>query len=153
DVLLDAAEAGALAENVRAFRASGLPGELECRAEVGLGDEGRVDLRFDGLDLTLFVQIKLYAGYGHEQVRRYLRAVRRLPPGPRSALSAVTRAVPTYGESQLDDDERWLGSVRWAPLLSRLRHLPVADAQLADQWRLLLDVLDKQGDLGMTRAD
>jgi hypothetical protein len=153
DILLAAAATGALAENVRAFRAEGLPDTLDCRAEASLGEEGRVDLRFDGRDLTLFVEVKLYSGYGHEQVRRYLHAVRRLPRGTRSALIAVTRAVPTYGEPQLDEDERWLGSVRWAHLLGRLQELPIADAQLAAQWRQLLDVLDKQGDLGMTRAD
>lgn len=153
ELLLDVAEAGALAKNVLAFRGGGLPGELDCRAEESLGEEGRVDLRFDGSDLTLFVENKLYSGYGPEQVERYLRAVRRVPRAGRSALLAVTRAVPTYGEPQLDEDERWLGSVRWAHLTDGLRELPIADAQLAAQWRLLLDVLEKQGDLGMTRAD
>jgi uncharacterized protein YjiS (DUF1127 family) len=43
--------------------------------------------------------------------------------------------------------------VRWAHLLPGLRALPIADVQLAAQWQLLLDILDKQGDLGMTRAD
>jgi len=51
------------------------------------------------------------------------------------------------------DDEGWLGSIRWARLLPRLRTLPIADAGVAKQWRLLLDVLDEQGDLGMTRID
>lgn len=152
-LVLDAAADGTLADNVRAFRAGGLPDELDCRAEESLGEEGRVDLRFDGGDLTLFMENKLYSGYGHEQVQRYLRSVRRLPRGTRSALVAVTRAVPTYGEPKLDEDERWLGSVRWAHLLSGMRSLPIADTQLASQWQLLLDVLDKQGDLGMTRAD
>jgi hypothetical protein len=153
ELVLDAAEAGSLGASVRAFRADGPPQELDCRAEESLGEEGRVDLRFDGPGITLFVENKLYSGYGHEQVVRYLRAVRRLPRGTHSALVAVTRAVPTYGEPALDEDERWLGSVRWAHLLPGLRALPIADAQLAAQWRLLLDVLDKQGDLGMTRAD
>ena len=45
------------------------------------------------------------------------------------------------------------GSVRWARLLPGLRELPVADEQLGEQWRLLLDILDRQGDLGMTRAN
>jgi hypothetical protein len=38
-------------------------------------------------------------------------------------------------------------------LLPQLHKLPIADRQLAAQWRLFLDVLDEQGDLGMTRAD
>jgi hypothetical protein len=153
ELVLDAAENRALAANVRTFRAEGLPGELDCRAEESLGEEGRVDLRFDAPNLTLFVENKLYSGYGHDQVQRYLRAVRRLPRGTNSALVAVTRAVPTYGEPRLDEDQRWLGSVRWAHLVSGLQELPIADTQLAVQWRLLVDVLDKQGDLGMTRAD
>jgi hypothetical protein len=141
------------AANVRSFRAGGIPAELECRAEQSLGEDGRIDLRFDGPELTLLVENKLYSGYGHEQVRRYLRAVRRLPSGTRSALIAVTRAVPTCGEPALDEDDRWLGSVRWAQLLPQLHKLPIADRQLAAQWRLFFDVLDEQGDLGMTRAD
>ncbi len=152
-LVLDAAERSELGANVRAFRAAGLPAELNCRAEESLGEEGRIDLRFDAAGLTLLIENKLYSGYGHDQVQRYLRAVRRLPRGTRSALVAVTRVVPTFGEPQLDRDERWLGSVRWAGLLGGLRELPIADTQLAAQWRLLLDVLDKQGDLGMTRAD
>jgi uncharacterized protein YjiS (DUF1127 family) len=152
-LVLDAADVGAAGDNVRGFRANGLPDELDCRPEESLGEEGRVDLRFDGPELTLFVENKLYSDYGHEQVQRYLRAVRRLPRGTRSALVAVTRAVPAYGEPTLDEDERWLGSVRWAHLLPGLRKLPIADARLSAQWQLLLDVLDKQGDLGMTRAD
>lgn len=153
ELVLDAAEAGDLGANVRAFRKGGMPDALDCRAEESLGEEGRIDLRFDGQELTLFVENKLYSGYGHDQVSRYLRAVRRLPRGTRSALVAVTRTVPTYGEPKLDADKRWLGSVRWAPLLPALRELPIADMQLAAHWSLLLDILDKQGDLGMTRAD
>jgi hypothetical protein len=153
EVPLDGAEDGMHAANVRSFRAGGIPAELECRAEQSLGEDGRIDLRFDGPELTLLVENKLYSGYGHEQVRRYLRAVRRLPSGTRSALIAVTRAVPTCGEPALDEDDRWLGSVRWAQLLPQLHKLPIADRQLAAQWRLFFDVLDEQGDLGMTRAD
>src|SRR4051812_16953133 len=91
-VVLDAAEAGALADNVRAFRGGAVPDALDCRAEESLGEEGRVDLRFDGPGLTLLVENKLYSGYGHDQVLRYLRAIRRLPRGTSSALVAVTRA-------------------------------------------------------------
>jgi hypothetical protein len=38
-------------------------------------------------------------------------------------------------------------------MLPRLRALPVANAAVAAQWHLLLDVLEGQGDLGMTRLD
>jgi hypothetical protein len=114
---------------------------------------GRVDLRFDSEDFTLFVESKLHSGYGDEQVDRYLRALRRLPPENRAALIAVTRTVPTYGEPELEADPRWLGSVRWARMVKGLRKLPFADSQLGSQWRLLVDTLHEQGDLGMTQVD
>ena len=118
---------------------------------------GRVDLSFDsteeGDEYTLLVENKLYSGFGPEQLSRYragLRVVRG--GGGRGAIIAVTRDVPTQGELQAIDPE-WLGSVRWARLLPRLRKLPVSDDAVGVQWQLLLDVLDEQGDLGMTTID
>ena len=151
-LLLGVAADGSRGENARAFAAHGLPDELDCRAEESLGEEGRVDLRFDADGWTLFVENKLYSGYGHDQVGRYVRALGRLR-SERSALLAVTRTVPTYGEVGLDKNSSWLGSVRWAHLLPQLRELDIADLLLRDQWRLFVDILDQQGDLGMTRAD
>jgi hypothetical protein len=115
-----------------------------------------VDLIFETADpdpFVLVVENKLYSGYGKAQLSRYqagLRVVRG--HGGRGGLLAMTRDVPTAGELRADD-EGWLGSIRWARLLPRLRTLPIADAGVAKQWRLLLDVLDEQGDLGMTRID
>jgi hypothetical protein len=158
ELLLDTAAKGSQPENVRRLSDSGVPQELGCRAEAHLRDTGdaslgRVDLRFDGVDdFTLFVENKLYSGYGHEQVNRYLAALDGLPPERRSGLVSVTRNVPTYGEPRLEADNRWLGSVRWAHLRDRLAGLPIGDVQLRAQWRLFVDVLDQQGDLGMTRA-
>jgi hypothetical protein len=143
---------------VRRLTREPVPPLIGCRAEQHLRDTGdvslgRVDLRFDGAGFTLFVENKLYSGYGEEQVTRYLRALKRLPPEGRTALVAITRSVPTYGEPSLDADPRWLGSVRWAKMLDRLRRLPIDDRRLQMQWRLFLDVLHQQGDLGMTTAD
>jgi hypothetical protein len=144
---------------VSRFVDAGVPETLECRAEEHLRDTadtslGRVDLRFDGPGgFTLFVENKLYSGYGEEQVNRYLRALKRLPPEGRSALIAVTRTVPTYGEPRLDIDNRWLGSVRWARMAEPLRALLIDDPSLRSQWRLFIDILIQQGDLGMTAVD
>jgi hypothetical protein len=157
-LVVDTAERDGAKDNARRFSDRGIPPDISCRAEEHLRDTddiglGRVDLRFDGTLFTLFVENKLYSGYGDEQVSRYLRALKRLPPEGRSALVAITRTVPTYGEPALDSDPRWLGSLRWARMLDGLRDLSVGDSRLREQWPLFLDVLDQQGDLGMTTAD
>ena len=158
ELLLDTAEADANGRAVKRLRERPVAKEFGCRAEEHLRDTaditlGRVDLRFDGGDVTLFVENKLYSGYGDAQVHRYLEALNKLPEDRRSALVAITRQVPTYGEPTLEADERWLGSVRWARMLKGLRRLPVGDTALNEQWQSFLDILDQQGDLGMTGAD
>lgn len=158
ELLLEVAANGPHGVNVRRLTDKGIPVNIGCRAEQHLRDTGdsslgRVDLRFDGGDdFTLFVENKLYAGYGDDQVNRYLAALDRLPEERRSGLIAVTRNVPTYGEPRLEESQRWLGSVRWAHLRDGLRTLPIADPELCQQWQLFIDVLDQQGDLGMTSA-
>jgi hypothetical protein len=69
----------------------------------------------------------------------------------RSALIAVTRDVPGYGEPAAAV-EGWLGSVRWASLLPKLQQLPLP-APIDEHWRLLLDLMHKEGDLGMTEPN
>lgn len=145
-----------------AFAAMGeLPSHLVCTTERTLYDEhggtlGRADLIFEdaaGDPFALVVENKLYATYGERQLERYQAALRLVRGhGGRGGLLSVTRDVPTTGELQSGADE-WLGSVRWAKLLPRLRKLPIHDDGVAAQWRLLLDVLDEQGDLGMTTID
>src|SRR5262245_43187530 len=128
---------------------SSLPPALECRAEQAL-DEGRADLSFT--DATgrwhAIVEIKIYAGYGHDQVGRYLRSLRS---GEHGVVVAVTRDVPTRGESVVDT--RWAGSVQWGTLLPGLRRLRPIDPDLAAQWPLFLDVLEAEGDMGFTKAN
>ena len=153
------ADCGSAAQVVRLGR---VPFELECSWEAAVGRSteplGRVDLIFEGRsgnrDFTLFVENKLDSGYGKAQLDRYLSALRILPPG-RSALVAVTKWVPVHGELVLDKRKHpdWLGSVRWARLLPGLRKLPLKDSSVRRQWVQLLDVLDQQGDLGMTTVD
>jgi len=129
---------------------SGLPAEeLECRAEQLL-DEGRADLSFTDAAgrWHVIVEIKVYAGYGPDQVDRYLRS---LPPVKHGVVVAVTRDVPTYGESTTD--KRWAGSVQWSTLLPGLRQLRPVDPDLAAQWPLFLDVLEAGGDMGFTKAN
>jgi hypothetical protein len=150
-VMLDAARAG---HPEKVARLEPVPAELECHAEIGLGEGlGRLDLRFDGEpDFTLFVENKLFSGYGEEQVHRYLRALELLPEGrSRTALIAVTRDIPGYGEPPAATSG-WLGSIRWATLLPRLRELPLPEP-LDDHWRLLLDLMYEEGDLGMTEPN
>ena len=136
------------------------PPELTCQAEHSVYDEydrglGRVDLRFDGgSDFTLFVENKLHSGFGPDQLNRYQAALGNLPEERgRAGLVAVTCDVPSHGELDAGA-ERWLGAVRWARLYDEgLADLPIADPDVRLQWRLLLDILHDQGDLGLTAVD
>ena len=136
------------------------PAEITCQAEHSVYDEydyglGRVDLRFDGdTDFTLFIENKLHSGFGFEQLQRYQAALRVLPDErARSGLIAITSDVPSYGELDAGA-EGWLGAVRWARLYDEgLRDLVITDSDVRTQWRLLIDVLHDQGDLGLTAAD
>ena len=150
-VLLDAARAR---HPEKVDRLEPVPDALSCRAEVGLGEDlGRLDLRFDDeSNFTIFVENKLYSGYGDDQVDRYLAALECLPSERnRSALIAVTRDVPGYGEPPVDR-EGWLGSVRWATVIPELRNLPLP-APLDEHWRVLLNVMYEEGDLGVTEPN
>jgi len=137
-----------------------VPAELDCRAEASLravagGSHGRVDLRFDSpdRDFTLFVENKLHSGYGHEQLRRYSDALGDLPTEDRrTGLLSITRNVAGPGEPSAEK-KRWLGSLRWKAILGALRELPVANLELRRQWQCFLDVVDEQGDFGMTTLD
>lgn len=111
---------------------------------------GRVDLRFRGRQWDVIIELKIHAGYGPGQLERYLGA---LTDAPHAYLAAITRDVPTYGEREAEGDVRWRGSVRWKSLRPSLRDLSPADADLASQWRLFLDVLETEGTMGFIRPD
>jgi hypothetical protein len=133
-----------------------VPVELKCVAEHALYDRedrtlGRVDLRFDSQDFTLLIENKLHSHFGDEQLRRYEAALALLPAG-RAGLVAITRNVPSRSELEVFG-RGWLGAVRWTHLVDGMRHLPIADTAVAAQWPLLLDVLEAQGDLGVTSVD
>lgn len=125
-----------------------LPEEVECRHEESF-EEGRIDLRFTAEQLDVIVEIKIHAGYGPDQLCRYLRALR---PVRLAGLVAITRDVPRYGESHLNDD-RWRGSVRWRDLRAELRLLPFQNDSLRVQWLAFLDLLESEGSMGFTRPD
>jgi hypothetical protein len=129
---------------------SGLPPELQCDAEQAIA-EGRADLSFHDAARRwqIVVELKIYAGYGHEQIVRYLRS---LPDSSRAALVAVTRDVPTYGDYE-GEDPRWAGSVQWGRVLPGLRGLVPTDDDLRAQWPLFLDVLEEEGSMGFTKAN
>jgi hypothetical protein len=136
------------APRARGIDPSALPAELECRAEQALA-EGIVDISFTDAEgrWHAIVELKIYARYGSDQVGRYLRSLRSATHG---VVVAVTRDVPTYGESV--DDTRWAGSVQWSTLLPGLRQLSPEDRDLAAQWPLSLDVLEEGRDMGFTKA-
>jgi hypothetical protein len=128
---------------------SDLPVELRCSAEERVA-EGRADLTLYDPERRwhAIVEIKLYAGYGTDQIHRYLRSFH--PTAKWRALVAITRNVPYHGEDA--DDPCWAGSVRWARLLPALRMLRPSNDALAAQWPLFLDVLEEEGSMGFTNA-
>ena len=128
-----------------------LPDRLECLSEQSLA-EGRADLSFVSADRCwhVIVELKIHAGYGHEQLERYLNSFHL--DASRMVLAAVTRDVPTYGDLEVDD-KRWAGSVQWVRLLPELHNFRPANGELARQWPLLLEVLDEEGSMGFTQAD
>ncbi len=129
-------------------RADDLPAQMTCRTEE-LVDEGRVDLRFSAPTWDVIVEVKIHAGYGRDQIGRYLRALR---PEPNRYLIAITRDVP-WGEPPSNESEGWLGAIRWRRLLPGLRAIAPADVSLREQWPLFLDVLEQEGSMGFTRPD
>lgn len=125
-----------------------LPPELSCHAEKRL-EHGRADLVFTGEGAWhVNVELKIHAGYGSDQISRYLDSA---PDGERSLVVAITRTVPSHGDRH--DDRRWLGSMRWAALLPELRALEPRNDALRQQWPLFLDVLESEGSMGFTKAD
>jgi len=124
----------------------GVPDQLACRHEERFED-GRIDLRFNGDEIDVIVEIKIHAGYGRDQLERYLRA---LKPVRIARLVAITRDVPGYGESHISDPN-WVGSVRWRDLRQELRVLPFENGSLRVQWLAFLDLLESEGSMGFTR--
>lgn len=127
-----------------------LPDEFECRSEVQIA-EGRVDLEFKSLESgwRVLVELKIDAGYGFEQIERYIRC---LDPGDeRQVLLSITRDSPKYGDPPLDGRPNWTGSLAWAAILDDLRELP-ANRLVGDHWRLLLDILEDEGSMGVTKV-
>ena len=136
-----------------------VPDELICGAESHLFDAkyqdlGYVDLRFESpdADFTLFVELKLHAGYGDRQLERYIDALEALPSG-NSGLLAVTSHLPRYGEDEVIDNPKWLGSVRWSEVYDALTRLKHDDKVTAPLWPALLKIIREQGDFGLMNID
>ena len=129
-----------------------LPSQLRCTRELGI-EGGRVDLSFtdEAGNWHLLVEVKLHSGYGPRQLERYLEALRS--EACHRVLLAVTRSVPRRGEFAAGANPNWGGSIRWSKLLPGLRELRPRPALLADQWSLLLDVLEEEGAMGFTQPD
>lgn len=128
-----------------------LPARLRCSTEDKIA-EGRADLTFADEEHRWHVifELKIDAGYGDDQIGRYLRSSR--PSADRFVLASITRNVPTHGDDEVDD-ARWAGSARWAKLLPELKALRPRNPMLAEQWPLFLEVLEKEGSMGFTHAD
>jgi hypothetical protein len=126
---------------------SDLPSQLVCTPEEVTRD-GRLDLRFRQAEWDVIVELKIDAGFGFEQLDRYLNS---LSASRHAHLVAVTRDLPRYGEPT--SDPRWLWSLQWRALLPALRKLPIESSTLATQWEALLDVLVEEGSMGFTKPE
>src|SRR3954451_16615398 len=67
-----------------------LPERLGCRGEVDTA-QGRVDLEFVDAsgEWLILVELKIDAGYGHNQIERYLQTLD--VANPKHVLAAITR--------------------------------------------------------------
>ena len=120
---------------------------VECNIERMLyadGDvKGRIELVLGHERLRLFIEVKLYSDYRQNQLFDYLEAIE---PHRGECLISVTRNVSRFREPP-DDAPGWLGSVRWARLGPDLRNLP-SPGPIREQWNLLLELLEEDGELG-----
>jgi hypothetical protein len=128
-----------------------LPQTFACRGEVVLV-RGTVDLEFSdvGSGWRVLVELKIGAGYGNDQINRYLCSLDA--SDERQVLVSITRDVPRYGDPPIDGLRNWAGSVAWGSLFDGLRMLRPSNEKLAVQWPLLLDVLEDEGSMGVTRV-
>lgn len=128
-----------------------LPDTFDCRPEVQI-QEGRIDLEFTNLKTgwRVLVELKIDAGYGFEQIERYLRCLD--PLDDRQVLVSITRDIPKYGDPSLEGRSNWAGSLSWSSVLEDLRALPAHPA-LTVQWNLLFDILQDEGSMGVTRVE
>lgn len=141
----------AFADAEKLDRLGPIPVELECRAEVSYGHHGRIDLEFSGPaeSFLVLVELKLFAGYGDDQLLRYVRAAKEAP-FERSAVLAVTRNVPSFGENEVDSEPEWLGSVRWGKAFDAMAELEsAAEPQFSEAWRAFLRACKSKGDFGV----
>ena len=136
-----------------------VPDLLTCTPESPLVDAadaelGYVDLRFEDQanEFTLLVELKLHSGYGFRQLERYRDALQDLPEG-RAALLAVTSDFPRYGEDEVLNDPRWLGSFRWSDVYDELVKVQHTDETAGVLWRALLALIREQGDFGLMDVD
>ena len=126
---------------------SDLPAEFACAPEERFSG-GRLDLRFRAPDWDVIVELKIDAGYGLDQIDRYVGA---LGQARHSHLVALTRTVPLYGEETTSP--AWRGSILWRRVLAGLSALPIQNQSLAHQWSALLHVLEEEGSMGFTKPD
>ncbi len=124
---------------------------VRCVGERPLFNErgksvGRIDLIFESGNLALFVEVKLHSDYRPDQLADYLSGIR---PDRGEYLIALTRNISRFIEPPAGSPG-WLGSVRWAQLMPRLRKIPATET-LRDQWVRLLNVLEDDGDMGSNR--
>jgi hypothetical protein len=127
-----------------------LPEMMSCVAEQRI-DGGRADLVFsgdvDGHEVRVVVELKINATYNGTQLAAYVASCR--PLGSRAAVVAITRDLPVH-DPPYEPGGPWRGSVRWGRLAHALQALQPRSRYLAEQWPILLDLLEGEGTLGFT---
>lgn len=127
--------------------------DVDCEIERQLIDAagsrwGRIELTFRAGGLCLCVEVKLHSDYRPDQLRDYLHGI---DPGRGEYLLALTRNISRYREPD-PGEPGWLGSVRWPQVVEGLRNL-ATPGPLREQWNALVQVLEEDGDVGLTTLE
>ena len=132
-----------------------LPESLQCHSEHFFKGLGRADLFFvnERERFALIVEAKLSATCQPGQLSQYCRALAGYP-AESSGVVLVRRSSSTGPEElAVADDPRWRGGLRWVELLPGLRALEHPDSLASQTWKVLLDVLEDQGEFGLVKLD
>jgi len=132
-----------------------IPKQVTVSHEVNIGRKatqneapagGRLDLAIQGRGFFLAVEAKIGASLMLNQLEGYLRHPAVADNDTAGGLILVTRDRADVPSSVWRDDN-WLGQVSWEELVPELAKLTPANKTVAEQWKTILEVVQRPGDL------